>query len=362
LLKLAAEMAWLRQHAGARVAAVDLPSGVDPDSGEPTPGAVTADVTFMIGNPKAGLLMSHAVDYVGSLALVPLEILTVPGQGEMALISPQEMDFGKSPRPYDFHKGLAGRVAVIAGSERYPGAAVLAATGALRGGAGLVTLHVPAEAAAVIAAKCPPEIIVRGSSSGELRDLKCDAVVIGCGLGELDHETGSALLDWLDQSAAPAVIDADALNLIARTGRFGIFKDRHVITPHPGEFARLAPDLAGLSREAGTRAFVERVSATLLLKGGRSLIARTGGPLWCNATGSPGMATGGQGDLLAGLIGARLAGGDSPIEAAALGAWLCGRASEIALNDPGISEESLTPSDTARHLGAAFRDWKSACR
>jgi NAD(P)H-hydrate epimerase len=361
LLKLAAEMEWLRQHAGARVAAVDLPSGVDPDSGEPTPGAVKADVTFMIGNPKTGLLMSHAVNSVGSLAIVPLEILTVSGQGEMVLISPQEMDFGKSPRPYDFHKGLAGRVAVIAGSERYPGAAVLAATGALRGGAGLVTLHVPAEAAAVIAAKCPPEIIVRSfSSPRELGDLKCDAVVIGCGIGE--PVFGMDLLDWLEQSDAPAVIDADALNLIAKSGRLEIFKDRHVITPHPGEFARLAPDLAGLSRENAARAFADRFPATLLLKGGRSIIARAGQPLWCNATGSPGMATGGQGDLLAGVIAACLAVGYSPSEAAALGAWLCGRASEIALNEPGISEQSLTPSDTARQLGAAFRDWISAAR
>ncbi len=363
LLNLAAEMEWLRQHAGARVAAVDLPSGVDPDTGGTTPGAVTADVTFMIGNPKAGLLKSHAVNSVGSMALVPLEILNVPGHGEIELISPQEMNLGKSPRPYDSHKGMAGRVAVIAGSERYPGAAVLAATGALRGGAGLVTLHVPTQAAAVIAAKCPPEIIVSGfSSPRELRDLKCDAVVIGCGIGELDPVIGSELLDWLDQSAMPAVIDADALNLIAKSGRFGIFKDRHVLTPHPGEFARLAPDLAGLSREAAARAFAERFPATLLLKGGRSLIAHAGQPLWCNATGSPGMATGGQGDLLSGVIGARLAAGASPLEAAALGAWLCGRASEIALADPRLSEESLTPSDTARHLGAAFGNWKSACR
>lgn len=363
LLKFAAEMEWLRQHAGARVASVDLPSGVDPDTGESSPGAVTADVTFMIGNPKTGLLMSHAVNSVGSLALVPLEILAVSGQGQMALIAPQEIDIGKTPRPYDFHKGMAGRVAVIAGSARYPGAAVLAATGALRGGAGLVTLHVPDHCTAVVASKCPPEIIVRGfSSPSGLQDVKCDAVVIGCGIGELDADAGGALLDWLERCAMPAVIDADALNLIAKSGRLGIFKARHVITPHPGEFARLAPDFAGLPRETAARHFAEKVPATLLLKGGRSLIARAGQPLWCNATGSPGMATGGQGDLLAGVIGARLAGGDPPLESAALGAWLCGRASEIALNEPGISEESLTPSATARHLGSAFADWKSSGR
>lgn len=363
LLNLAAEMDWLRKHAGARVAAVDLPSGVDPDTGESTPGAVTADATFMVGNPKLGLLMSHAVNSVGSLALVPLEILSVAGQGELELISPQEMEMGKKPRPHDFHKGMAGRVAVIAGSERYPGAAVLAATGALRGGAGLVTLHVPQHAAGMIAAKCPPEIIIRGyPSPSELRDLKCDALVIGCGLGEFDDATGSALLDCLEQYTMPAVIDADALNLIAKTGKHGIFKDRHILTPHPGEFARLAPDLAALSRESAVRAFTDRFPSILLLKGGRSLISHTGQRLWCNATGSPGMATGGQGDLLAGVIGALLARGDAPLESAALGAWICGRASEIALAEPWISVESLTPSDTARNLGAAFDDWKCAAR
>jgi NAD(P)H-hydrate epimerase len=142
----------------------------------------------------------------------------------------------------------------------------------------------------------------------------------------------------------------------------GILAERHVITPHPGEFARLAPDLAGMSRETAARSFADRVPATLLLKGSRTLVTRAGHPLWCNSTGSPGMATGGQGDLLAGVIGARLAVGDSPLEAAALSAWLCGRAAETALGERGISEESLTPSDVACRLGGAFLDWKSARR
>lgn len=363
LLKLAAEMNWLRQHAGARIAAVDLPSGVDADSGESTPGAVTADVTFMIGNAKRGLLKSHAVNSVGSLALVPVEILAVSAPGEIELICPQEMDFGKSPRPYDFHKGLAGRVAVIAGSARYPGAAVLAATGALRGGAGLVTLHAPQDVAAVIAAKCPPEIIIRSHASiCELGNIDCDAMVVGCGIGALEEIAAAEFLDWLGKQEKPAVIDADALNLIAKYGRREIFRSQHVLTPHPGEFRRLAPDLADLPRERAAGVFSERHPSTLLLKGGRTLIARSGAPLWCNSTGSPGMATGGQGDLLAGVIGARLAAGLAPHEAAAQAAWLCGRAAEISLESRDISPESMTPSDCAVRLGAAFRDWQSARR
>jgi NAD(P)H-hydrate epimerase len=160
----------------------------------------------------------------------------------------------------------------------------------------------------------------------------------------------------------PTVVDADALNFVAGSGEADFFTDRHILTPHPGEFARLAPDLVTLPREEAARRFIDRGSATLLLKGCRTLVTRRGEPLWCNSTGTPAMATGGQGDLLAGVIGARLAIGDSPLEAAQLGAWICGRSAEIALDEKSLSEESLTPSDVLRFLGAAFRDWKTSCR
>jgi NAD(P)H-hydrate epimerase len=363
LLSLAAEMERLRHEAGARVAAVDFPSGIDADSGLSSPGGVTADVTFMIGNAKCGLLSGHAANATGALALVPMEALRATGTGEMELIAPQTLTFAKSHRPFDFHKGMAGRVALVAGSTLYPGAAVLTAIGALRGGAGLITLHVPLEAAAQIASRCPPEIIVRAYGSlKELRHLDCDALVVGCGLDLCDASTHELLLDLIANFPAPAVIDASALNLIAQSGMTEILAEQHVITPHPGEFQRLAPDLSGLTRELAARTFADRCPATLLLKGGRSIVTRSRHPLYCNATGNPGMATGGQGDLLAGLIGARLAMGDSPLEAATLAAWLSGRAAEIALHDPSLSEESLSPCDVAQHLGGALLDWKSARR
>jgi len=364
LLHLAEEMERLRQCAGARVAAVDLPSGINADTGLSNPGAVTADVTFMIGIAKRGLLTSHASLATGALAIVPVDGLVAPHvSSDLELVTPQSMEFAKSPRPFDFHKGMAGRVAVIAGSEQFTGAAVLAAIGALRGGGGLVTLHVPHHAKAVITCKCPPEIIVRGwHSPEELRALDADSRVIGCGLGELPAATANSLLDLIANSSVPTVIDADALNLIAKRHRMEILTDQNVITPHPGEFHRLSPDLARLSRESAARAFADRFPSTLLLKGSRTIVARAGHPLWCNSTGSPGMATGGQGDLLAGVIGARLAIGGAPHEAAALAAWLCGRAAEVALTQSGISEESLTPSDVAQNLGAAFLDWQRSQR
>lgn len=363
LPQFADEMNWLRKNAGARVAAVDLPSGIDADDGFPSAGTVTADVTFMIGSAKRGLLCGHATNHTGSLALVPLEILNSSEDGDMELISPQTLGVAKWPRCFDFHKGLAGHVGIIAGSPSYTGAAVLAATGALRGGAGLVTLHAPIPAAAAISQKCPPEIIVRGYSSlAEVADSRCDAWVIGCGLGMIGDHEAQQLFEWIKQNTLPIVIDADALNLLAKHSQTGILTEKHVITPHPGEFRRLAPDLAGLPRESAAREFVKRFPATLLLKGGRTLVTQQNQRLWCNSTGSPGMATGGQGDLLAGVIGARLAKGDSPVEAAALSCWICGRSAEIALQESGISEESLTPSDVARRLGAAFQDWRNSAR
>ncbi|MEN9974341.1 MAG: hypothetical protein RLZZ282_347, partial [Verrucomicrobiota bacterium] len=283
--------------------------------------------------------------------------------GEIELIAPQSLGFAKARRPYDFHKGMAGRVAILAGSARYPGAAVLAAIGALRGGAGLITLHVPARIAQRIAAQCPPEIILRTYHSPlDWHHLHGDSLVIGCGLGDMDDASAACLLEGIAHASGPVVIDADALNLIARSGQLGMIGPNHLLTPHPGEFQRLAPDLAGLPREIAARRFTDRCPATLLLKGCRTLVTRRNHPLWANATGHPGMATGGQGDLLAGLIGARLAAGDPPVEAASLAAWLCGRSAEIALNATGLSQESLTPSDVAHYLGSAFLDWQRARR
>lgn len=357
------EMNWLRKNAGARVAAVDLPSGIDADTGTPSPGAVTADATFMIGSAKRGLLCGHAANHTGALVLVPVEILSSPDPGDMELISPQTLDVGKCPRTFDFHKGMAGHVGIIAGSASYTGAAVMAATGSLRGGAGLVTLHVPISVLGTVSAKCPSEIIVRGYTSiAEVADAQCDAFVIGCGLGPIADDEVNHMLDLIHGSEKPMVVDADGLNLLAKHSRMEILRQNHVITPHPGEFRRLAPDLAKLPREAAAREFANRFPATLLLKGGRTVVTQKNQPLWCNSTGSPGMATGGQGDLLAGVTGARLAIGDTPLEAAALSAWICGRSAEIALAEPGLSEESLTPGDVALRLGAAFHDWRNSAR
>ena len=363
LAGLAREMAWLREQAGARVAAVDLPSGVDADSGEITAGAVTADVTFMIGAAKRGLLTATAATATGALAVVPLEPLIPSPGADLELIGPLSLAAGKAPRPFDFHKGMAGRVHLLAGSAAYSGAAVLAASGALRGGAGLIVVYAPASAAPVIAAKCPCEIIIRACEHPlELLETPPDALVIGPGLGALRGGFADGLLELLERTALPTVLDADALNFLAQRDRLDLLKPNHVLTPHPGEFRRLAPDLAGVPRETAARLFAARHPVTLLLKGCRTLVTRHGDALWCNATGSPAMATGGHGDVLAGVLGALLAAATPAVPAAALAAWLCGRAAELALAERNASEQSLSPSDLLARLGAAFNDWREGTR
>lgn len=348
------EMAYLRETRGAVVAAVDNPTGIDPDSGEVFPGAVIADATFMIGAAKRGLLLGTAANATGALHLVSVAGLEAEGAGEMELISPQTMDFGKSPRAFDFHKGMAGRVAIVAGSPRFTGAALLSTLGAIRGGGGLVTLHAPSAACEAIRSRLPLEAMLSPCDDpSRLLSEKFDALVIGPGLGEMEATYADRLAELIANTRVPTVIDADALNLLAERGlKPGPL---HLLTPHPGEFARLEPTLSEMSREDAARAFVSETEAILLLKGARSIIAKSGRPLRMNSTGTPAMSNGGQGDLLSGVIGALLAGGMQPFDAASLGAWLCGRAAEISFAGNG---SPVTASDTADDLGLALRDWQ----
>lgn len=355
---LIAEMALLRETRGAVIAAVDLPSGTDPDRGEIFPGAVIADATFMIGAAKRGLLLGNAADATGSLYLVLVDGLEAVNGGEMEMISPQSISFGKSPRPFDFHKGRAGRVAIVAGSLRYTGAALLSTVGAIRAGGGLVTLHAPSAACDAIRSRLPLEVMLSPCDDPSiLLTEKYDALVIGPGLGKMAGGFADGLEQLISHTKVPTVIDADALALLSERGiKPGSL---HVLTPHPGEFASLAPGLSGLSREDAARGFVSETEAVLLLKGARSIIAKGGSPVRMNSTGTPAMSNGGQGDLLSGVIGALLAGGMQPFDAASLGAWLCGRAAEISLSENGCP---VTASDTAGYLGVALRDWRRGGR
>ncbi|GAA5481284.1 NAD(P)H-hydrate dehydratase [Haloferula sargassicola] len=355
LLGMAREMGELRRHRGAWVVAIDLPSGLHTDEGTSGQGGVTADLTVTVGVPKKGLHADAAADRIGQLFLAPLEELPPPAGRAPRWAFPEAFPDLLPPRAHSFHKGDAGRVAVLAGSTNMSGAAVLSATGALRGGAGLVTLFLDPDNRAAPR----PEIMTRrvGSRIEAAFDERADARVIGPGLGGLTPPQRKSLLDRFADPATPLVLDADALNLLAAESATALLAGHHLITPHPGEFARLAPDLAKLPRLEAARRFTDRHPCTLLLKGARTVVCGPGGDLRINPTGHAGMATGGQGDVLAGVCGALAASGISLTDAAMLGAWLCGRAAERAVTHGGQSQESCTAGDTLAHLGGAFRDW-----
>lgn len=273
------------------------------------------------------------------------------------------------PREKTGHKGTFGRVLVVAGSRGMSGAACLAGMGALRGGAGLVHLAVPASIESIVSGY-EPSYLVHGLSDnyeGQL-DTGCeaplqelrrgmDAVVIGPGLGS--SPGGQTLVaDWLGSLTVPLLLDADALNAVAKQG-WGLREVRpagpRLVTPHPGEMARLL----GLStadvqadRLAHAVALARRWRTTVVLKGAGTVI--TDGDRWAiNSTGNPGLATGGTGDVLSGLLGALLAQGLEVFEAARLGVWLHGTAGDIAAAE--LSEPGLIASDLPRYLGAAWR-------
>jgi ADP-dependent NAD(P)H-hydrate dehydratase / NAD(P)H-hydrate epimerase len=365
LAKAAQEINALRQSHQARVVALDLPSGLDPETGIPGDPCVHADLTITIAYAKTALLQDRATAHVGRLALVPLgelsqqhDIRTLTSQGQ--LLTAETLRSLLRHRPFDFHKGQAGRVGLIAGSRGYLGAAVLAATGALRAGAGLVTLYAKEEDYPLLASLTPPEVMVRPVA--DYRDAlaeRHDALAIGPGLSsKADAEIRSVIIE----ATCPAVLDAEALNLLARSGLDQLSKAQglRLLTPHPGEMQRLSKDHPAwlqMNRAELAVDFVKHYpTATLLLKGSRTVIAAKDQPLAYNSTGHPGMASGGMGDVLTGVCAALLASGLSPYDSASLGAWLCGRSAELALTSGGQSEESTVASDVAAHLGKAFRD------
>ena len=357
LAGLAAEINELRETSGARVAAVDIPSGVNGDTGEVYEGAVRADLTVTIAVPKSGLVADAATDHVGRLEVVELEELPAPEGGDRVTTAAGLRPL-LPPRPFGTHKGQAGRIGIVAGSKGMLGAAVLAAQGALRGGGGLVTLYVLEDLYPLVLSLAPPaELMVKPIGRyHEVLDENLDALAIGPGLGRPEGARRSALLDIMSASHGPRVIDADALNLIAAEGTEGFLDQGMLITPHPGELVRLFPEAGELCRAEAARQFVARHPCTLLYKGARTIVTAPGEDLHYNSTGTPGMASGGQGDVLTGLLAALLGGGLAPLDAARAGAWLAGRASELALAGGWASEQSLLAGDTATHLGAATLD------
>ncbi len=345
------EMNHLRSNAGAYSIALDPPSGLDAATGEVQEPCLQADLTITIGMVKQGLVADAATRVVGRLALVPLPGVTSEEGDAAALITSEILRPLLPIRHFDTHKGTYGRIGLIAGSRGTLGAARLCSAAAVHAGGGLVMLYALKENYDLLATLCIPEVMVRPVDSFlEVLAENHDLLAIGPGLGRL-HDAD--LLRIIRESSLPCVVDADALNALSTD--LSILKScagPRLLTPHPGEMERLFPQ-TGKSRRVWAEEFVAEYPVTLLLKGARTIIAQQGESSLFNSTGNPGMGSGGMGDVLTGVCAALIGSGHSLREAAMLGAWLCGRAAEIAIFDRADSQESLAASAVIENLGSA---------
>lgn len=351
------EMNALRRQQGGYTVAIDLPSGLDATTGMRSEICVQADLTITIGAVKSGLVCDPATAVVGRLALISLPGLFFP-KADAASISISEVLRPLLPtRNFDSYKGTYGRIGILAGSRGYLGAGRLCSAAAVHAGGGLVTLYATPDSYDLLAGTCIPEVMVqRVASYRDVLGEKNDVLALGPGLGR-DHDTD--LREIVARSTVPCVVDADALNALSmETSILSKCAGHRLLTPHPGEMERLTPQ-SGRNRRDWATGFVHAYPVTLLLKGARTIIAQADHPPVFNGTGNPGMGSGGMGDVLTGVCAALIGGGDSPRNAAILGAWLCGRAAEIAIFNGSDSQESLAASSVIASLGAAFRSLRN---
>ena len=362
LLELAAAKA---RRPELRVLALDLPSGLNADTGDVEPTSPAADITVTLGRPKVGLYVFPGAEHAGQVEVVGIGLPTGLDSGVgLELMTNSRAASLLPARPFSAHKGTFGRTLVVAGSRDYVGAAYLAATAAARSGAGLVTLAVPESIHSAVAAKAtePTYLSLPESPSGGLspdaadmvlqRLSEYDSLLVGCGLGQAPT-TGEFLeqLLYSDASLPPTVVDADGLNLLSRDpGWWQKLRSHAIVTPHPGEMGRLT----GLSTEQVQQDRIRKAteSATtwdkvVVLKGAYSVVALPSGQAMLSPFANPGLASAGTGDVLAGTIAGLLAQGLSLEDAAALGVFVHGRAGEKVredLGDTGMLASDLLPT------------------
>lgn len=343
-------------RASAPVLAIDIPSGLDADTGQAAGAVVRADCTITFIGVKRGLLTGAGPAFAGATVFAGLGVPPeVHARVDAGCERTAYADFlaRLGPRRRDAHKGSNGHVLVVGGDHGFGGAVLMAASAAARCGAGLTTVATRPEHCAAILAR-QPEVMARGiATAADLDPLIARATVVVAGPGLGRHAWGEALLTRVLAASRPLVLDADALNLLAS----GVDAEPagaapvRILTPHPGEAARLlATTVAAVEadRFAAVTALSARYRATALLKGAGTLIASSGAPIAVNTSGNPGMASGGMGDVLSGVIGALLAQGLDAHDAARFGALLHGMAADHAVADDG--ERGLLATDLLPHL------------
>lgn len=369
----ALEAAGIINECGVPVVAADIPSGVHADTGRILGEAVKADVTVTFSHAKPGLFLEPGCEKSGQVRVwdigIPEDIL----QSAVLPLALTDEEFVKEhlPRRRELsHKGDYGKALIIAGSRGFTGAPYMAALAAVRSGAGLVWLGVPECAYPVLAARCtssmPFPLPDDGESSGvegggltlaalpyiEKKLAGANVCLLGPGLGQ-GIGTRKLARTLIRETTLPMVVDADGINSLK--GHIDILDEAagpRVLTPHEGEFARLGGDVTEEGRLRTALGFAERHRCVLLLKGHRTVIAAPDGRAFINTTGNSGMAKGGSGDVLSGLITSLIAQGAAPFEAAVMAAWIHGAAADLTARR--LSPYTMTPPDVVDDFAQIF--------
>ncbi len=349
------------------VLACDISSGIHADTGEILGCAVRADTTVTFHLPKTGQLLPPGTEYTGRLLVhdigIPEEALErVKLDGTYVT---EELVRSWLHKPsLESHKGDLGKVLLICGSTGFTGAAALAARAALRTGAGLVYLAVPEPVYPILASKLDEPVVFPMPASGNgrfsrigvpelqerLKDV--DACLVGPGMGQC-YDTEEVVYGILEEAKCPVVLDADGINVLAgHIDRLDKVSVPVVLTPHAGEFRRIGGDPAK-NRMDAAREMAERTGAVIVLKGYRTVVAGPNGEIYVNSTGNPGMATGGSGDVLSGILTCLLGQGMEPVQAAAAAVWLHGAAGDRCAARLGI--RSMLPTDIIGALSEILR-------
>ncbi len=360
------------QQAGIPVVAVDLPTGMNADTGQFDPNGLRADVTLALGYPKIGPVISAGHGHSGEMKVLYIGI--PPGLDsdlDAYWLDSHLVSSLLSQRPGDSHKGTFGRALLVAGSSQYPGAALLATDAATRSGAGLVELATEHSAYSLVVSAVPEAIHtpLSASASGELdasasaiqvleRASLATSIMIGPGFGtSVQKSIFTRTLAAQASSLPPLVIDADALNILAGTYRWWeTLPEFTVVTPHPGEMARLlgrsTAEVQG-DRLGAARSAAELWGVNVVLKGAATLIVSPTGQVRVSPFVNPGLAKGGTGDVLAGLVGGLLAQmPDRPFDAASLAVYVHGLAGEIGRSSKG--EIAMRAGDVIEAIPDAF--------
>lgn len=349
--------------------AVDLPSGIDADKGIPLGAAVTADVTVTFVCPKLGISTYPGLDHCGKIYVAGISTpKAVEDKISCELITFEKCRSVIRKRPADTHKGSYGHTLIIAGSSGKTGAAALCAHASVRSGSGLVTVGVPGSIAGSVDEKLTEAMSVSFKDEGRgffsessLKQATSalsskTSLAVGPGMS-VNQDTEKFLLKILKESHVPVVADADAVNIIAENKNLlKKLKVPVVLTPHPGEMARLvgkAPGEIQLSRAEHAEKFAVSHGCYVVLKGARSVVAAPDGRVFINPTGNPGMSSGGMGDVLTGVISGLISQKYSPLQACVLGTFVHGLSGDIASKEKGPS--GITATDVADSVPRALK-------